>query len=66
MPASPPDDRLANQRYVTVILRLLLDRHGQLVRGEVGGTEDGRWIRFARPSDLLAAVESWLLQAYVK
>jgi hypothetical protein len=60
-PASP-DDRLADQQYVTVILRLVLDRHGSLVRGEVGGTEDGSWVRFGTSSGLLEAVERWLLQ----
>ena len=61
MYASSADDRLADQRYVTIILRLVLDRHGGLVRGEVGGTDDGPWVRFANPSGLLEAVESWLL-----
>jgi hypothetical protein len=60
-PASS-DDRLADQRYVTVILRLLLDRDGCLARGEVGGTDNGPWVRFANPSGLLEAVETWLLQ----
>jgi hypothetical protein len=60
--ASSADDRLADQRYVTVILRLVLDRHDQLMRGEVGGTDDGPWVRFANPSGLLEAVEAWLLQ----
>jgi hypothetical protein len=53
---------LADQRYVTLILRLVLDRDGRLIRGEVGGTEGGRWVRFARPTGLRSAVESWLHQ----
>jgi hypothetical protein len=60
--ASSADDRLTDQRYVTVILRLVLDRHDHLLRGEVGGTDNGPWVRFAHPSGLLEAVESWLLQ----
>jgi hypothetical protein len=60
--ASSADDRLADQRYVTVILRLVLDPHGSLVRGEVGGTADGPWVRFVHSSGLLEAVETWLLQ----
>ena len=35
MPSPHPDDRLAERRYVTVVLRVLLDGHGQLVHVEV-------------------------------
>jgi hypothetical protein len=61
--ASSAPDRLADQRYVTVVLRLLLDRHDRLIRGEVGGAPEGPWVRFAEPSGLLDAVQTWLRQA---
>jgi hypothetical protein len=54
-------ERLGDQRYVTLVLRLLLDREGQLVQGEIGGPEGGQdaersWVRFRGGEGLLEAV----------
>ena len=40
MPPHPSDDRLADHRYVTVVVRVLVDRRGKLVYAEV--VSDGR------------------------
>lgn len=64
--AAPPE-RLADQREVTLLLRLLVDRHGQVVQGEVGSIEDDqadeRWVRFRGADGLLRAVQAVLAGA---
>ena len=61
-------ERLANQRYVTLVLRLLVDREGQLVQGEIGGPEGGqdaeRWLHFRVAEGLLEAVHAWLASSH--
>jgi hypothetical protein len=60
----PPSvgERLADQRYVTLIVRLLLDPQSRLVRGEIGGVDEAErhWIGFTGPDGLTKAVEAWL------
>ena len=57
-------EQISDSRYVTLILRLLVDRSGELVKGEVGGqaaheaTE--HWVHFRGASGLLAAVQASL------
>jgi len=57
-------ERLADQRYVTLQLRVLVDRRDTLVQGELGGTSlDGgteHWVRFRGATGLAEAVRSWL------
>jgi hypothetical protein len=57
-------ERLGDQWYVTLILRLLVDRQGQVVQGEIGGPEGGqdaeRWVRFRGAEGLLEAVHAWV------
>ena len=61
-------ERLANQRYATLVLRLLVDREGQLVQGEIGGPEGDqdaeRWVRFRGAEGLLEAVHAWLATSH--
>jgi hypothetical protein len=60
-------EQLSESRYVTLTVRLLVNRDGELVRGEVGGlvanqpTE--RWVRFRGAGGLLRAVRTWLSSA---
>jgi hypothetical protein len=60
---SPPE-RLSDQHYVVLLLRLLVDRQGQVVQGEVGSIEDDqtdeRWVRFRGADGLLGAVQAVL------
>ena len=58
----PPDSTLADRHYVTLILRLTLDRGGRLIQGELVDTTDTLWKRFTSSSGLSQAVETWLRQ----
>jgi hypothetical protein len=57
-------ERLGDSQYVTLILRLLVDRKDQLIQGELGGPQGGHdpelWVRFRGAEGLLEAVQSWL------
>ncbi len=56
-------ERLGDSHYVVLILRLLVDKEGQIVHGEVGGAEgqhDERWVRFRGANGLLDAIRSRL------
>ncbi|MGI8587627.1 MAG: hypothetical protein ACR2M0_08080 [Chloroflexia bacterium] len=41
------DERLSDKQYVTVVLRLLVDEHGCLLRGEAVDAASGRQLRFS-------------------
>jgi hypothetical protein len=64
VPNASRPERLTDQWYVTLILRLLVDADGHLVGGEIGGTEGGenaqRWLRFRGAEGLIEAVHTWL------
>lgn len=65
MSARGQEERLGDHRqYVILILRLLVDRDGQVVQGEVGGIKDRhdteRWVRFRGAERLLGAIHDWL------
>jgi hypothetical protein len=53
-------DTLAERRHVTVILRLVLDRGGRLIHGEVVDVEAGPWARFAGWRGLTRTLHAWL------
>lgn len=55
-----PPDGLRDKRYVTAILRLLLDKHGELVHGEVADMDCKSVERFVDWRDLAPAVRAWL------
>ena len=62
MTTHPPAERLQDRQYVVLLLRLLVDRQGQIVQGEIGSVEDGQgvtsWVRFRGPDGLLGAVQA--------
>ncbi len=59
----PADDTtLADRHYVTLILRLTLDRRGRLIQGELLDTAATRQKWFTGASGLNQAVEAWLRQ----
>ena len=63
MSAPPGVEQLSDSRYVVLILRLLVDKQGRVVHGEVGGAEreeEERWVRFRGADGLLGAVQAWL------
>ena len=61
-----PDTSLGDRHYVTLILRLTLDRHGHLIQGELVDTSDARQKRFTGSTGLNQAVETWLRQKQVE
>ena len=69
MGSCPPVERLSDRQYVVLLLRLLVDRQGQIVYGDAGGpTEadptDEEWVHFRGPAGLLDAVQQWLSQTH--
>jgi hypothetical protein len=56
----PDDTPLVDRHYVTLILRLTLDRGGHLIQGELVDTTDTLQKRFTGASGLTKAMESWL------
>ena len=59
----PADDTtLTDRHYVTLILRLTLDRGGRLLQGELVDTTDSRPERFIGVVGLNQAVRDWLAQ----
>ncbi len=60
MPKATAGDELSASRNVTVILRLVLDAHGQLVRGEIVDVDGGLWRRFSGWQGLSDALRAWV------
>ncbi len=58
----PDDTTLVDRHYVTLILRLTLDRSGHLIQGELVDTTDTLQKRFTGASGLSQAMEAWLRQ----
>ncbi len=46
LPGSCTPKELVHKRYVTLILRLVVDRRGTLVHGEIAEINIDRWTRF--------------------
>jgi hypothetical protein len=61
LPEIPGADRLADRRYLTLIVRLTLDSSGRLLYGELveAGSEEGS--RFASWRGFSRAVRAWTL-----
>ena len=60
MPTSPNGNHLADKRYITVVLRLVLDEHGRLTHGQLVDVANGRKRRFIGWRGLVQAVRNWL------
>ena len=59
-PQSPAENHLADRRYVSVVLRLVLDQHGQLLHGELVGDTTSRPAPFSGWRGLTRALQAWL------
>jgi|RhiMetdeSRZDD1v2_1073273.scaffolds.fasta_scaffold158026_2 hypothetical protein len=64
--AEPPltDKPLAERRYITLLLRLLVDGQGEPLVGQVGSLDDpegGTWTSFRGVDGLVAAVQARLM-----
>jgi hypothetical protein len=62
MPHPADNTTLADHHYVTLILRLRLDRKGRLIRGELVDTTDSPPERFIGLAGMNQAVAAWLRQ----
>ena len=60
LPQSPAENDLANRHYVSVVLRLVVDQHGQLIQGELVGDVNTRPARFSGWRGLTRALQAWL------
>jgi hypothetical protein len=59
-------ERLADNRSVSLCLRLLVDLHRQIISGEVGALsadeQSHKWVRFRGSAGVLEAVQAWLAE----
>jgi hypothetical protein len=60
VPILPEGTTLAEKRYATLILRLVLDKQGRLLYGELVDVEDGHPAHFSGWRGLINAVRVWL------
>jgi hypothetical protein len=60
LPQSPAENHLADRRYVSVVLRLVLDEHGQMIHGELVGDVNTRPARFSGWRGLTRALQAWI------
>ncbi|MFN8491761.1 MAG: hypothetical protein U0350_29445 [Caldilineaceae bacterium] len=60
MPDQTDENQLAEKRYATLILRLLLDRQGKLLQGELVDVTTGFQGRFVGWQGLGDALRAWL------
>ena len=56
----PLPDQLSDKHYVTMVVRLLLDRHDQLVRGEIFNVEQATQGHFEVWQNMLGVLRSLL------
>lgn len=61
MSQPPAENHLANRRYISVVLRLVLDQHGHMIHGEVIGDANMRPARFSGWRGLTHALQDWLI-----
>jgi hypothetical protein len=54
------DQPLSDAHYVTVVLRLVLDQQGWLVRGEILDVESGSRKRFVNWHELAGMLRVWI------
>jgi len=58
----PAENHLADRRYVSVVVRLVLDHHGQMIHGEIVGDANTGPARFSGWRGLTRALQAWLAQ----
>ena len=60
MPTPSNGNHLAGKRYITVVLRLVLDERGRLTHGQLVDVANGRKQRFIGWHGLVEAMRRWL------
>jgi hypothetical protein len=53
-------DVLSDRRYVTLLLRIVADRRGRVLHGELVDLDGGTWTRFAERRGLIRALRAYL------
>lgn len=66
MPQAGDNSTLSDRHYVTLILRLTLDRTGDLIQGDLLDTINSLPEHFIGTTGLHQAVEAWLRQQHAK
>jgi hypothetical protein len=56
------DNTLVERHYVTLIVRLLVDQHGQMINGEMVDVTDRFRKHFVDEQGLIGGVHTWLTQ----
>ncbi len=56
----PDNDRLAETRHMTLILRLVLDPDGQIHHGEIIDADTKSMSRFKNWDEMIRALQDWL------
>ncbi len=56
------DNTLVERHYVTLIVRLLVDHHGQMINGEMVDVTDTFRRHFVNEHGLIVGVHTWLTQ----
>jgi len=54
------NNELTERHYTSLILRLLLDRQGQLIHGEIVDVASNRQEHFIGDHGLIDAIQAWL------
>jgi hypothetical protein len=62
LPQPSAENHLADRRYVSVVLRLVVDPHGQMIHGEVVGNANTRPARFSGWRGLTRTLQAWITQ----
>ena len=62
LPRLRAENHLADRHYVSVVIRLMLDRRGRMVHGELVGSANTRPTRFSDWDGLTHALQAWLKQ----
>ena len=60
MPMPLNGNHLADKRYITVVLRLVVDEHGRVTHGQLIEVSNGHKQRFKGWRGLVWAVRGWL------
>jgi hypothetical protein len=60
VPTPPNENHLADRRYITVVLRLMVDERGRVTHGQLVEVANGRKQRFVGWRGLVRVVRSWL------
>ncbi|CAG0930536.1 hypothetical protein TFLX_01811 [Thermoflexales bacterium] len=58
--SSRSPEQLADQQYSTVVLRVVVNKHRQIVQGELIDTASAQTLRFKNWRGLIQALSRWL------